>query len=113
MPAASSSVTNISEMTTATSTPKTSSDAPEPWITCSFTRTGLEIDARIGSETSRFSAASRAKRETCSSALRDGSSLAMPAIAASMIACALRSPRMFTSPTTGSDSSPPATIRFR
>ena len=58
MPAASRSVTNISEITTATSTPNTSSEEREPPSDFSSTFTGLPIDARIGFDTSRLSAAS-------------------------------------------------------
>ena len=84
-----------------------------PAIAVSLTWTGLAIDDRIGFETSRFSAASRAKRATCSSAGRDGESAGRPVSAASMIFCALRRPRMSTLPTTGRSIAPPATIRFR
>ena len=71
-PAASSSVTNISETVTATATAKESSGVRSPSTIVCLTRTGEPIEARIGCETSRFSAASRAKRDTCSSAARSG-----------------------------------------
>ena len=55
-PAASSTVTNISETATATATANASSDVRAPLTTVCLTWTGLPIDARIGCETSRFSA---------------------------------------------------------
>ena len=113
IPAASSTVTNISESTTATSTPNTSSAVSDPESACSRTRTGLAIEARIGFDTSRLSAASRAKRETCCRAARVGASSGIAAIAASMMCWALRSPRMSTFPTSGSETFPPSTIRLR
>ena len=114
MPAASSSATNIIERDHRDLAPRTRSATS--WsrrrrsrLTC----TGLLIEARIGLERSRLSAASPAKRETCSSAIRSGASFGSPAIAASMIARARRRPRMSTAPTIGSATLPPATITFR
>ena len=113
MPAASSSATNIIEPTTAASAANALSDELEPETTICLTCTGLLIEARIGFERSRLSAARPAKRETCSSATRSGASSGSPAIAASMIVRALRRPRMSTTPTIGSATLPPATITFR
>ena len=74
IPAASSSATNIIEPTTAASAANALSDEFEPETTIRLTRTGLLIEARIGFEMSRLSAASPAKRETCSSPARCGAS---------------------------------------
>ena len=61
--------------------------ASEPSTTVCLTRTGFAIEARIGLETSRLSAASRAKRETCCERrARRGVAPGSAAIAASMIA---------------------------
>ena len=78
MPAASSSATNIIEPTTAASAANALSDELEPETTIRLTCTGLLIEARIGFERSRLSAARPAKRETCSSATRSGASSGSP-----------------------------------
>ena len=75
-----------------------------------FTSTGEPIVARIGLETSRLSAASRAKRATWVSATRSGAFSGRLSTAASMIVCERRRPRMSTVPTSGSATSPPVTI---
>ncbi len=85
----------------------------EPETTIRLTCTGLLIEARIGFERSRLSAARPAKRETCSSATRSGASSGSSASAESMIFRALRRPRMSTEPTSGSATLPPATITLR
>jgi hypothetical protein len=69
--------------------------------------------ARIGSDTSRFSAASRAKRETCCSAARSGASAGRLRATPSMIVRARCKPRMSIAPTSGSVTSPPCTTRSR
>ena len=56
-PAASSTVTNISETVTATADRERSSGVPRRSTTVCLTRTGCAIDARIGSRESRLSAA--------------------------------------------------------
>ena len=73
-PAASSSATNISETVTATATKNELSEVVAPLTLVCLTSTGEPIVARIGLETSRLSAASRAKRATCVSATRSGAS---------------------------------------
>ena len=64
-PAASSSATNISETVTATATKNELSEEVAPLTLVCLTSTGEPIVARIGLETSRLSAARRAKRATC------------------------------------------------
>ena len=61
-------MTNISETATATATANESSDVRSPLTILLEIFTGEPIDPRIGLETSRFSAARRAKLETCWSA---------------------------------------------
>ena len=68
------------------------------------------IEARIGRETSRFSAASSANRSTCSSAARSGESRGSVAAMLSMIAWVRSSPRIWTAPSSGSGISPPRTM---
>jgi hypothetical protein len=85
----------------------------EPLTTVCLIRTGWPIDARIGLLRSRFSAASRAKRLTCCSGARSGASCGSPFSDVSIRVCALRSPRIWTSPTSGNDNLPPLTTRSR
>ena len=94
MPAASSSVTNISETVTATATANASSGVLPPLMTVCLTWTGLAIEPRIGPETSRLSAASWAKRWTCSSAGRCSASGGRVSSVPLRIAAAFCRPRM-------------------
>ena len=69
-PAASRTVTNISDTATATATANASSEVVLPLTIVRLIRTGVPTVARISFETSRLSAASFAKRETRSSSSR-------------------------------------------
>ena len=103
-------MTNISDTVTATATANASSGVRRPSTTCCSTCTGEPIEARIGCETSRLSAASSAKRETWSSAARSLESRGICSVMLSMISRVRSSPRIWTAPTSGSGISPPLTI---
>ena len=100
--------------TTATSTPNTSSDEPEPSITCSSTRHGAADRGKDRLARRRGCRQRGGRSERPVAARRERSN--PPAgrrSPPSMIFCVLRRPRMSTSPTSGNVSEPPATIRFR
>ena len=111
MPAASSSVMNISETVTATATKNALSDVVAPLTLVCLTSTGEPIVARIGSRDVEVvggeprEAGDLLERHALAARRAAGC-----AIAPSMIVCERRRPRMSIVPTSGSATSPPATI---
>jgi hypothetical protein len=103
----------MSETVTATATAYASSGVRAPATMCWRTCTGRPIEARMGRETSRLSAASPANRATSASATRSGASRGSRWSAASTIARAFWSPRTSTPPTSGSEICPPRTMTPR
>ena len=114
MPAASSTVTNISETATATATANDDSGVVPPSTTSVSIFIGVPIVFRISSERSRFSRASSPKRRTRSSWLRASEFGGSWACAARTIAFERSSPSTsILPPSSGSEMSPPVTIRLR